>query len=95
MELARAECLLTYLLQVPVPHGRKGRRYSFSVALTAIVFSPLCRARGYEGFGDLLYTIRPFNPLDGWRRVGYRESRTNRDWSAEVRRLLDEDHPAA
>lgn len=36
-----------------------------------------------------------YNPLDGWRRVGCRESRTRTDWAEEVRRLLDEDYPDA
>jgi hypothetical protein len=36
-----------------------------------------------------------YNPIDGWRRVGCRESRTRCDWAEEVRRLLDEDYPQA
>lgn len=36
-----------------------------------------------------------YNPIDGWRRVGCRESRTRTDWAQEVRRLLDEDYPDA
>ncbi len=36
-----------------------------------------------------------YNPLDGWRRVGCRGSRTRTDWAEEVRRLLDEDYPRA
>ena len=28
------------------------------------------------------------NPVDGWRRVGCRDSRTRGDWAAEVRQLL-------
>jgi hypothetical protein len=36
-----------------------------------------------------------YNPLDGWRRVGCRESRTRRDWAEEVLRLLDVDYPEA
>lgn len=36
-----------------------------------------------------------YNPIDGWRRVGCRESRTRTDWAEEVRRLLDEDYPFA
>lgn len=36
-----------------------------------------------------------YNPIDGWRRVGCRESRTRHDWAEEVRRLLDEDYPDA
>lgn len=36
-----------------------------------------------------------YNPVDGWRRVGCRESRTRVDWAEEVRRLLDEDYPDA
>jgi len=35
------------------------------------------------------------NPIAGWRRVGCRESRTRTDWAEEIRRLLDEDYPAA
>lgn len=35
------------------------------------------------------------NPIDGWRRVGCRDSRTRTDWAEEVRRLLDEDYPDA
>jgi hypothetical protein len=36
-----------------------------------------------------------YNPLEGWRRVGCRESRTRTDWASEVQRLLDEDYPHA
>ncbi len=36
-----------------------------------------------------------YNPIDGWRRVGCRESRTRSDWAEEVRRLLEEDYPDA
>ena len=36
-----------------------------------------------------------YNPIDGWRRVGCRESRTRSDWAEEVRRLLEEDYPEA
>ena len=36
-----------------------------------------------------------YNPIDGWRHVGCRESRTRTDWAEEVRRLLDEDYPDA
>lgn len=36
-----------------------------------------------------------YNPVDGWRRVGCRESRTRRDWAEEVRLLLEEDYPDA
>lgn len=36
-----------------------------------------------------------YDPLDGWRRVGCRESRTRSDWAEEVRRLLDDDYPEA
>ena len=35
------------------------------------------------------------NPIDGWRRVGCRDSRTRRDWAEEIRRLLEEDYPEA
>jgi len=36
-----------------------------------------------------------YNPIDGWRRVGCRESRTRLDWAEEVKRLLDDDYPEA
>ncbi len=36
-----------------------------------------------------------YNPIDGWRRVGCRDSRTRIDWAEEVRRLLEEDYPEA
>jgi DDE superfamily endonuclease len=36
-----------------------------------------------------------YNPIDGWRRVGCRESRTRQDWGEEVLRLLDVDYPEA
>jgi hypothetical protein len=36
-----------------------------------------------------------YNPIEGWRRVGCRESRTRDDWAEEVRRLLEEDYPGA
>jgi len=36
-----------------------------------------------------------YNPIDGWRRIGCRDSRTRVDWAEEVRRLLEEDYPHA
>lgn len=36
-----------------------------------------------------------YNPVNGWRRVGCRESRTRRDWAEEMKRLLDDDYPQA
>jgi hypothetical protein len=36
-----------------------------------------------------------YNPLEGWRRVGCRASRTRLDWAEEVRQLLEVDYPQA
>lgn len=36
-----------------------------------------------------------YNPVEGWRRIGCRESRTRTDWAEEVRQLLEEDYPHA
>lgn len=36
-----------------------------------------------------------YNPIDGWRRVGCRDSRTRLDWAEEVRQLLEVDYPDA
>jgi hypothetical protein len=36
-----------------------------------------------------------YNPLDGWRRVGCRASRTRTDWAEEVQSLLEKDYPDA
>jgi hypothetical protein len=36
-----------------------------------------------------------FDPVRGWRRTSCRASRTRVDWADEVRRLLEEDYPAA
>lgn len=36
-----------------------------------------------------------FDPIGGWRRVNSRASRTRQDWAEEMRRLCDEDYPAA
>jgi hypothetical protein len=36
-----------------------------------------------------------YNPVDGWRRVGCRESRTRTDWAQEVQHLLENDYPYA
>lgn len=36
-----------------------------------------------------------YNPLDGWRRIGCRESRTRVDWAEEVHCLLNQDYPQA
>jgi hypothetical protein len=36
-----------------------------------------------------------FAPLLGWRRVAASERRTRADWAAQVKRLVDEDFPAA
>jgi hypothetical protein len=36
-----------------------------------------------------------YNPIEGWRRVGCRDSRTAFDWAEEVRHLLEVDYPDA
>ncbi|QDV83931.1 hypothetical protein TBK1r_28740 [Stieleria magnilauensis] len=36
-----------------------------------------------------------YNPIEGWRRIGCRESRTRTDWAEEVRQLLEHDYPHA
>jgi len=36
-----------------------------------------------------------FNPIDGWRRVSQRRSRTRQDWATEVRELVEVDYPDA
>ena len=36
-----------------------------------------------------------FNPIQGWRRVSSRVSRTREDWAHEVKQLLDADFPQA
>jgi ribosomal protein L32E len=36
-----------------------------------------------------------FNPVQGWRRVSSRESRTRLDWAEEIKTLLDVDYPQA
>lgn len=36
-----------------------------------------------------------YNPIDGWRRVGCRDSRTRQDWGEEIRHLLEVDYPHA
>ena len=36
-----------------------------------------------------------YNPIEGWRRVGCRESRTRVDWAEEIRHLLEVDYPHA
>lgn len=36
-----------------------------------------------------------YNPIDGWRRIGCRDSRTRVDWAEEVRQLLEQDYPRA
>lgn len=45
-----------------------------------------------EGVRSLLLF---YNPLEGWRRIGCRTSRTRTDWAEEVRRLLEDDYPHA
>lgn len=45
-----------------------------------------------EGVRSLLLF---YNPLEGWRRIGCRESRTRADWAEEVRQLLEQDYPQA
>jgi len=36
-----------------------------------------------------------YNPIEGWRRIGCRDSRTRLDWAEEVRHLLEVDYPQA
>ena len=36
-----------------------------------------------------------YNPIDGWRRVGCRDSRTRRDWAEGIEQLLEVDYPQA
>jgi hypothetical protein len=36
-----------------------------------------------------------YDPINGWRRVSGRDSRTRIDWAEEIRRLLEVDYPQA
>lgn len=70
--------------------------------LLADVFDPLPLAPGRPRRVDDKYdrhgTCSLFmfdNPLDGWRRVGCRDSRTACDWAEEVRHLLEVDYAEA
>ncbi len=36
-----------------------------------------------------------FEPLSGWRRIDVTERRTARDWSHQIKKLVDEDYPGA
>jgi len=70
--------------------------------ILADVFEPLPMQPGTPKRIDDKYERRGvrallmfYNPIDGWRRVGCRESRTRWDWAQEVRQLLEVDYPAA
>lgn len=44
---------------------------------------------------DVVALFMFFNPVQGWRRVSSRVSRTRDDWAREVQQLLDVDYPQA
>src|SRR5262245_57360225 len=70
--------------------------------LLSDVFDPLPLASGrprrvddkYDRHGTCSLFMF-YNPLDGWRRVGCRDSRTACDWAWELRQLLEVDYPQA
>ena len=55
---------------------------------------PLRQDDKYERRGSCAIFLF-LDPHRGWRRAGAREHRTRLDWAEEVRRLLEEDYPAA
>ena len=70
--------------------------------LTSEVIAPLAPQPGRPARYDTLYMRNGvgvifmfFEPLAGWRRVSVAQGKTRRDWAHQVRRLLDEDYPAA
>lgn len=95
MKPAHAGSLLTYLSQVPDPRRRKGRCHSLSALLTAVVYSLLCGARGYEGVVEWLHDL----PVEIWHWMGFTrwppKKDAFRDWlikldPAELNRMLQQ-----
>jgi hypothetical protein len=64
---ARAGNLLEYLMQIPDPRGRQGRRFSLSAMLATVVCGILCGARGYEAIAGWIAAQEP----KVWHWLGY------------------------
>lgn len=67
MQPAHAGSLLEYLMQIPDPRGRQGRRFSLSAMLSTVVAALLTGARGFEAIADWIHALPPRE----WHRLGY------------------------
>jgi hypothetical protein len=67
MQPAHAGNLLEFLMQIPDPRGRQGRRFSLSAMLSTVVAALLTGARGFEAIADWIHALPPRQ----WHRLGY------------------------
>lgn len=85
MTPARAGSLLTRLSQVPDPRGRKGRRFTVSAMLAAVVCGLLCGVRGYVPLVEWLHDL----PVDFWHALGFTRKPPQKDAFGDLLRRLD------
>lgn len=85
MTPARAGSLLTRLSQVPDPRGRKGRRFTVSAMLAAVVCGLLCGVRGYEPLVEWLHDL----PVDFWHALGFTRRPPQKDAFRDLLMKLD------
>src|SRR5690606_37790298 len=67
MQPAHAGSLLEYLMQIPDPRGRQGRRFSLSAMQSTVVAAILTGARDFEAIADWIHALPPRE----WHRLGY------------------------
>ena len=87
MSPARAGSLLTILSQVPDPRERKGRRFSLSAMLAAVVCGILCGVRGYEPLVEWLHDL----PVDFWHFLGFTRRPPKKDAFRDLLMKLEPD----
>lgn len=85
MDAARAGSLLVQLAQVPDPRGRKGRRFTVSAMLAAVVCGLLCGIRGYETLVEWLHDL----PVDFWHLLGFTRRPPKKDAFRKLLMRLD------
>lgn len=85
MTPARAGSLPARLAQVPDPRGRKGRRFSLSAMLAAVVCGLLCGVRGYEPLVEWLHDL----PADFWHALGFTRRPPRKDAFRDLLQRLD------
>ena len=82
-----AKGLLQFLLQIPGPCGRKGRRHQLPAMLATVVCSVLCGARSFAAIEQLNHLQEP----EFWNAFGFTHQPPTQNAWRNLLNMLDPD----